>query len=63
MDNYTKNDLEEALYTITSTISKCEKAFEKLKEGTSQHTLTKRRIKALYIANSLIARELSIINE
>ncbi|MCL2080572.1 MAG: hypothetical protein FWH16_00565 [Oscillospiraceae bacterium] len=63
MDSYTKNDLEEAIKAISSTISKCEKAFEKLKKGTSSHTLTKRRIKALYISISLIEKELSNITE
>lgn len=58
MDNYTKEDLTEALRAINSTISKCEKVHPKLKEGTSQHTLLIRRIKALRIASELIAREL-----
>lgn len=58
MENYTKEDLEEALRAIESTISKCEKVQPKLKQGTSQHTLLIRRIKALRIASSLISREL-----
>jgi hypothetical protein len=58
MDRYTKEDLEEALRAIDSTISKCEKVQPKLKEGTSQHTLLIRRIKALRISSSLIMREL-----
>lgn len=58
MDNYTAEDLTEALRAIDSTISKCEKAQPKLKEGTSQHTLLIRRIKALRIASDLIKREL-----
>lgn len=58
MENYTKEDLEEALRAIESTISKCEKAQPKLKEGTAQHTLLVRRIKALRIASELITREL-----
>lgn len=58
MDDYTKQELEEALRAIDSTISKCEKVQPKLKEGTSQHTLLVRRIKALQIAASLIRREL-----
>jgi hypothetical protein len=58
MDDYTKDDLKEALRAIESTISKCEKVQPKLKEGTSQHTLLIRRIKALRIASSLITREL-----
>jgi hypothetical protein len=58
MDKYTKEDLEEALRAIASTISKCEKVQPKLKQGTSQHTLLVRRIKALNIASALIKREL-----
>jgi hypothetical protein len=58
MDEYTKEDLEEALRAIASTISKCEKVQPKLKQGTSQHTLLIRRIKALNIASALIKREL-----
>ena len=60
MDKYTKEDLEEALRAIDSTISKCEKVQPKLKQGTSQHTLLMRRIKALYIASALIKRELGL---
>jgi len=59
MIDYTKADLEEAHKAITSIIGKCEKAFEKLSEGTSQYTLMKRRLQALHIANTLIKRELS----
>ena len=60
MDNYTKHDLDEALRSISSTISKCEKALVKLKEGTASHTLTKRRIEAFCIARVLIERELAV---
>ncbi len=58
MDNYTKEELEEALRAIASTISKCEKVKPKLNQGTPQHTLLERRIKALGIASELIRREL-----
>lgn len=58
MEDYTKEDLKEALRAIESTISKCEKVQPKLKEGAAQHTLLIRRIKALQIASSLITREL-----
>lgn len=61
MENYTREELEEALRAIVSTISKCEKVQPKLKPGTSQHTLLIRRIKALRIASSLITRELESI--
>lgn len=59
MSEFTKQELEEALRAIASTISKCEKVQPKLKEGTSQHTLLIRRIKALNIASTLILRELA----
>jgi hypothetical protein len=55
---YNKYELEEAIKSISSTLSKCEKAFEKLKEGTSQHTLMKRRIKSFHISLELIKKEL-----
>jgi hypothetical protein len=58
MEKYSKQDLQEALRAIDSTIGKCEKIQPKLKEGTSQHTLLIRRIRALQIASSLIEREL-----
>lgn len=58
-ENITKEDLEKALPPITSTISKCEKAQEKLKEGTPQLSLTKNMIKSLYISLSLITKELN----
>ena len=60
MDSYTKEELEEALRAIVSTIGKCEKVRTKLKPGTSQHTLLVRRIKALHIASALIQRELGL---
>jgi hypothetical protein len=58
MQQFTQEELEEALRAIASTISKCEKVLPKLKEGTSQHTLLTRRIKALQIASSLILQEM-----
>jgi hypothetical protein len=60
MDKFTKEELEEALRAIASTISKCEKVQPKLIQGTSQYTLLERRIKALYIASALIKRELGL---
>ncbi len=58
MDQFAKEDLEEALRAINSTISKCEKVQPKLKQGSAQHTLLVRRIKALQIASSLIKQAL-----
>ncbi|HDK7167771.1 TPA: hypothetical protein PTV44_001625 [Clostridium botulinum] len=57
MDKYTKEELIEALRVVSSTISKCEKIQPKFEEGTSQHTLLKNRIKAMYISKSLITDE------
>lgn len=57
-DNFTKEDLEKALPPIISTIKKCEKAKEKLKEGTTQLTLTKKMINSLYISSALVTKEL-----
>lgn len=58
MADYTEEELKEALRAIASTIGKCEKVLPKLRQGTPQHTLLVRRIKAFQIASSLIAREL-----
>lgn len=63
MENYTKEELEEALKAIDSTIRKCEKVQPKLKAGTSSHTLLIRRIKALQISSALITRELEQYND
>ena len=57
MGNYTKEELEEALRIVSSAISRCEKMQPKFTEKTSQHTLLKNRIKALYISKTLIAGE------
>ena len=56
MENFTQDELKEALRAISSTLSKCEKVLPKLKHGTSQYTLLVRRIKALQIASSLITQ-------
>lgn len=57
MEQYTREQLSEALRVVSSTISNCEKMQPKFAEGTSQHTLLKNRIKALYISQSLITDE------
>lgn len=58
MPPFTKEELEEAQRSITSTLGKCEKVLPKLKPGTAQHTLLVRRIKALQIATALILQAL-----
>lgn len=57
MNKYTKEELADALKVVSKTISNCEKIHPKFAEGTSQHTLLKNRIKALYISQSLINGE------
>ncbi|WP_047810290.1 hypothetical protein [Desulfosporosinus acididurans] len=57
MDNYTREELEKALKIVFSIISRCEKTQPKFLEGTSQHSLLKNRIKAMYISKSLITDE------
>ncbi len=57
MDKYTSEELEQALQIVSSAISRCEKIQPKFTEGTSQHTLLKNRIKAMYISKSLITDE------
>lgn len=54
MKKYTNEDLSKALDVVVSTIANCEKIHPKFAEGTSQHTLLKNRIKALYISKALI---------
>jgi DNA-binding XRE family transcriptional regulator len=57
MGEYTREELAEALQIVSSSINNCEKAHPKFAEGTSQHTLLKNRIKALYISRSFILDE------
>ena len=54
---YTRGELAEARRSIDSTLRKCEKALEKLRPGSSSHTLTVRRIRAFQIALALIDQE------
>ena len=54
---HTPEELAEARRSIDSTLRKCEKALEKLRPGSSSHTLTVRRIRAFQIALALIDRE------
>ncbi|ERI91909.1 hypothetical protein HMPREF1982_02952 [Clostridiales bacterium oral taxon 876 str. F0540] len=61
MEKYTIEELSEALQLVSSTISNCEKMQPKFDEGTSQHTLLKNRIKALYISKSLITDEGDVV--
>lgn len=56
MNKYTREELDKALLLVSSTITNCEKMQPKFAEGTSQHTLLKNRIKALYISKALISK-------
>ncbi len=62
MNDFTKEDMEEALRAITSMISRTEKSKEKFAQVTSQHTLQKNRLRALNIVSSLISKELKESN-
>jgi hypothetical protein len=42
MDKYTREELEEALQIVSSTINRCEKAQPKFAESTSHHTRFKK---------------------
>ena len=57
---FNNEELEKALSLLSSTISKCEKMQLKFSEGTSQHSLLKNRIKALYISKSLLMGDKTI---
>ncbi len=59
MDGYTREELNEALTAIESIIHKCEAAQRKFPQGTSYHTLLKRRLKAMYLSRALLLRELA----
>lgn len=58
MDDSKNKEMEDSLSAISSMIEKSEKAQQKFAESTSQYTLLRNRIKALYIASSLITKEL-----
>jgi hypothetical protein len=57
VDNYTTDELQEALRPIASLISKSEKAQQKLAPGTWQHTMLRDNLKALHIASALMKKE------
>src|SRR4051812_40738064 len=58
MDNLTTEGWEQARRPIASLISKSEKAQRKLIEGTWQHTMLKKNLKALHIASALMNQEI-----
>jgi hypothetical protein len=58
MNEYTKQELEEAKAALVSTLHKCEKMQESGRLQSSQKTLNDRRVKALRIALTLIEKEM-----
>lgn len=54
MMEFSKEELEKAISLLSSIITNCEKMQLKFLEGTSQHSLLKNRIKALYISKDLL---------
>ena len=57
MMEFSKAELEKAISFLFSTITNCEKMQLKFSEGTSQHSLLKNRIKALYISKALLLED------
>jgi hypothetical protein len=57
IDNFTKEDLQEALRPIASLISKSEKAQQKLASGAWQHSMMRDNLKALHVAYALMNKE------
>lgn len=55
-------ELTDALFEVSSTIIKCERMQHKFAEGTSQHTLLKNRVKAMYISKRFLINRLSEID-
>lgn len=51
------NEVLQAVKTIDADIKNCEKMLAKFKVGTSQYSLLKNRLKALYISKTLILNE------
>jgi hypothetical protein len=60
MMEFNKEELEKAISLLSSNITKCEKMQFKFLEGTSQHSLLKNRIKALYISKALLMGDKTI---
>jgi len=58
MNEYTKQELEEAITALASTLHKCEKMQDSGKLQSSQKTLNDRRVKALRMALALIEKEM-----
>lgn len=57
MDSFTEQQIKDTLKIIESTIVNCEKVQPKLKEGSPSLSLSKNRIKAIYISKSLLMNQ------
>jgi hypothetical protein len=62
MNGYTKQDLEEAVNSLASTLRKCEKMQISHRLQPAQKTLNDRRVKALRIALALMGKEIERID-
>jgi len=56
-NDFTRDDLQEALRAFASMINKTEKAQAKFSPGTPQHSLLRNRLKALRLAEALLKAE------
>lgn len=59
MDNQPQSDLSETFKVVSSTIRNCEKILPKFDAGSSQNTLLRNRLQAMYIAKALILEDQS----
>jgi hypothetical protein len=57
--NHTKPELDDAIQFFESTIARVQKVLPKFAEGTPQHTLAVRRIRAFEIVEALIREHIS----
>lgn len=60
MVKYTEDEIKDMQRVVDSTIINCQKMHPKFAEGTSQHTLLKNRLMALYISQALITADAEI---
>ena len=58
MKKYKKEELSEALRAIESLVNKLAKVQKRLRKGTPQATLAKRRLKALRVSAALIKKSM-----
>lgn len=57
MTSFTEQEIKETLKIVESSIRNCEKIQPKLKEGSPSFSLSKNRIKALYISRDLLLHQ------